>query len=398
MHTIDGGLGLTLACKSAILMNGNIALVSSTLGCGSHFKATFSEPICASSFPRSHSSKERLIQLPTSFHRSPSLAPGSTLWHHIKGYLVHQGYIESEKPEGSFLILEYTPNLARLYRHISEIKTGQVAICLLPESASFVDFDGEQVKRQDNVIYIRSPILSITLDTALEVAVSILVDFRASVLDSRVCPSSGGSLSPHINPSTTTIDDPSDLSLYRGSIFPQVVRMELAQSVEHPQIESSSSNTLRDPTTSSKKPMTLLVDDNTVNLRLLEMYCKRRGIPYRTATDGQEAVQIFTKFCLCSNGVCNAFVDGEMHSQPFDLILMDLQMPICDGIEATRQIRALEKNLGCDKTLLFIVTGQDSPSDRTNAAEAGSDGYLVKPVGPKVFDKWVKQWFPDIKL
>jgi CheY-like chemotaxis protein len=74
---------------------------------------------------------------------------------------------------------------------------------------------------------------------------------------------------------------------------------------------------------------------------------------------------------------------------------MDLQMPICDGIGATSQIRALEEEHGWKKSVVFIVTGQDSPSDRANAHDAGSDGYLVKPVGPKVLDHGVKQWFPD---
>ena len=84
--------------------------------------------------------------------------------------------------------------------------------------------------------------------------------------------------------------------------------------------------------------------------------------------------------------------------RPFELVLMDLQMPVCDGISATSQIRALEKEYGWDKSVIFIVTGQDSSSDRAGAQEAGSDGYLVKPVGPKVVDRGIKQWFPDAEI
>ena len=73
-------------------------------------------------------------------------------------------------------------------------------------------------------------------------------------------------------------------------------------------------------------------------------------------------------------------------------------MPVCDGIEATSQIRALEKECGWDRSVIVIVTGQDSSSDRTTAHEAGIDGYLVKPVGPKVLDRGLKHWFPDTEV
>lgn len=84
--------------------------------------------------------------------------------------------------------------------------------------------------------------------------------------------------------------------------------------------------------------------------------------------------------------------------RPFDLVLMDLQMPVCDGISATSQIRDLENLYHWKKSVIFIVTGQDSPRDRLSAQEAGGDAYLVKPVGPKVLDKDIKQWFPDAEI
>jgi CheY-like chemotaxis protein len=82
--------------------------------------------------------------------------------------------------------------------------------------------------------------------------------------------------------------------------------------------------------------------------------------------------------------------------QPFDLVFMDLQMPICDGLDATRQIRALEQEHGWNKSVILIVTGQDSPADRSNANEVGANAYIVKPIGPKDLDIWVKQCFFDL--
>jgi CheY-like chemotaxis protein len=173
----------------------------------------------------------------------------------------------------------------------------------------------------------------------------------------------------------------------------QSAQQELAQTLLTLSIKQSVVTTTKEH---CSKPRALLVDDNPVNLKLLEMYCTRRKIPYSTAQDGAQAVKLYSERCspahTLSNGASTATKD------PFDLILMDLQMPICDGITATREIRELEHKHGWPRSVIFIVTGQDSPSDRAGAHEAGSDGYMVKPVGPKVMDRTVKQWFPDADL
>ncbi|KAF7549605.1 hypothetical protein G7Z17_g6267 [Cylindrodendrum hubeiense] len=136
---------------------------------------------------------------------------------------------------------------------------------------------------------------------------------------------------------------------------------------------------------SSPRPTSLLVDDNVVNLRILQMYCRKRGLPYSCATDGSQAVEMFSKHQ-------SMFAAGE--GAAIQLIFMDLQMPVCDGIEATRQIRLLEKQNNWRECALFIVTGQDSLTDRTDAEDAGADDYFVKPVSIKVLDCGVKRYFP----
>jgi CheY-like chemotaxis protein len=133
------------------------------------------------------------------------------------------------------------------------------------------------------------------------------------------------------------------------------------------------------------RPKALLVDDNIINLRIMQMYCTKRGLPYSCATDGQQAVEIFSEHqSLAAAGKGAAF----------QLILMDLQMPVCDGIEATRQIRLLEKRAKCKASVLFIVTGQDSLTDRESADSVGADEYFVKPVGIKLLDRGLKRYFP----
>jgi CheY-like chemotaxis protein len=101
--------------------------------------------------------------------------------------------------------------------------------------------------------------------------------------------------------------------------------------------------------------------------------------------NGRQATELFSQpQTQCS----------EEEDPPIQLIFMDLQMPICGGIEATQQIRALEQRHKWKKSFLFVMTGQDSPADRKAAEEAGADEYFVKPVVPKQLDRVLKQYFP----
>lgn len=398
--SIESGLGLTLACKSALLLDGTVELVHSELGRGSHFRATLRDPVCASSFPSRRPLREKLVQLPPTFHSLPHHAQSSSLGQYLSKFLTNQGYVESDKPHGSLLVLEYTSDLATLHKRISMIGTGQVAICLVPESAVFLNFHGERTRRQDNVIYVQGPFLPVIFEKALEEADAMLAEHAASTLDSGSCPFGGVAIgSPAPEPSTPThpLDHPLEL-LHQASIFPQSLQTELAQSIQNLSFETAPHITPTAPRTRSSKPMTLLVDDNAVNLRLLEMYCTRRGIPYRTAKDGQEAVNAFAESLSPSNSIYDPLLKQDLQFRPFELIFMDLQMPVLDGIDATSQIRELERKHGRNRNVLFIVTGQDSVKDRSSAEQAGADGYLVKPVGPKILDRWVKHWFPDVEV
>jgi signal transduction histidine kinase/CheY-like chemotaxis protein len=398
LSTAESGLGLTLACKAATLLGGEVTLVSSHVGHGSHFRVRISDPICASSYPRTRAVRDRLVQLPPTFHRLAFNGATSSLSPQFGRYLSDAGYVESETSEGAFMIVDYTSNLARLYKDISNISTGQVAICLVPESACFLDFQKERIRRQDNIVYVLGPFLPEVLEQALERADAILAEFGSLALNTGSCAFGGVVIEP--SPSAEPSPPPTPIVLgirpempsERGSIFPQKAQTELVQSLHSLHIQT---DPLATATRRSGKPMTLLVDDNAVNLRLLVMYCNRRGIPYRTAKDGQEAVKVFSEALLPKN---DPLLQQSLPVQPFELVLMDLQMPICDGIDATRQIRRIEKEQGLEKSIMFIVTGQDSPADRKNADEAGADSYLVKPVGPKVLDRWIKQWCPTADI
>jgi CheY-like chemotaxis protein len=124
----------------------------------------------------------------------------------------------------------------------------------------------------------------------------------------------------------------------------------------------------------------LLVDDNPINLRILRLYCEKRKIPYLLATDGLEAIAQFTS--------------AISSDRPVDLVFMDLQMPRCDGIRACKEIRQCEAEKGIrSPSVMFIITGQDSPEDRDNSFSAGADQFLVKPVVLKVLDRELAKYF-----
>jgi CheY-like chemotaxis protein len=105
--------------------------------------------------------------------------------------------------------------------------------------------------------------------------------------------------------------------------------------------------------------------------------------------DGRQAIDLFSRHQTQLSDDEN---EGE--DSPIQMIFMDLQMPVCGGIEATQQIRALEKKYQWRKSFLFVMTGQDSTADRKAAEQAGADEYFVKPVVMKQLDRVVKQYFP----
>lgn len=111
-------------------------------------------------------------------------------------------------------------------------------------------------------------------------------------------------------------------------------------------------------------PHVLLVDDNAINLKLLVTFVKKIKLTYDEATNGLEA---FTKF--------------KESDRPFDYVLMDLQMPIMDGFEATRNIRQFEQEKGNVKASTIIaITGVGNENARNEAVEAGMSQYITKPV------------------
>lgn len=106
----------------------------------------------------------------------------------------------------------------------------------------------------------------------------------------------------------------------------------------------------------------LIVEDNDINLSFFKELMKDTNVECDIATNGEEAV----KACLCKD---------------YDLIFMDCQMPVMDGFEATRQIRAAEE--GAKHTTIIAMTAYAMKGDSEKCIESGMDDYISKPIDYK---------------
>ena len=125
------------------------------------------------------------------------------------------------------------------------------------------------------------------------------------------------------------------------------------------------------PSTNSNRRL-LIVEDNSVNQRLAMALLRRAGYESMACGNGREALELTARMS-------------------FDLILMDCQMPIMDGFEATERIRERECRTGT-RTPIVAMTANAMQGDRERCLEAGMDDYLTKPVVPKKLYEVLAHW------
>jgi signal transduction histidine kinase/AmiR/NasT family two-component response regulator len=123
---------------------------------------------------------------------------------------------------------------------------------------------------------------------------------------------------------------------------------------------------------SKAKLNVLLAEDNLVNQKVFRLLLAPFGMTLTIAPDGQAAVA--------------AFAAG-----PFDLVLMDMQMPVMDGLAATAAIRALEQARGAPRTPIAMLSANAMPEHVAQAMAAGCDGHIAKPVTPQSLIEGIKR-------
>ena len=112
----------------------------------------------------------------------------------------------------------------------------------------------------------------------------------------------------------------------------------------------------------------LLAEDNEINALLARAVLERAGQSVVLAGTGREAVAAFRKATKAGHG--------------FDLVLMDLHMPVMDGNDATRAIRAMEERAGHAPAKILTLTADEQAAVREESLKAGADGFLGKPMEP----------------
>ncbi len=107
----------------------------------------------------------------------------------------------------------------------------------------------------------------------------------------------------------------------------------------------------------------LLVEDNLINQKITKFNLEKNGCKVDVANNGKEGFEKYT-------------------NQPYDLVLMDIQMPVMDGFEATRQIRAFEKEAKSRHAFVVALTANALESEKKKSKDVGMDGFLGKPFKP----------------
>jgi PAS domain S-box-containing protein len=119
----------------------------------------------------------------------------------------------------------------------------------------------------------------------------------------------------------------------------------------------------------------LLVEDNIINQQVALGILKKYGLKADAASDGQEALNMLERI-------------------QYDLVLMDVQMPIMDGFEATRQIRDTDSKVLNHTIPVIAMTANALQGDRELCIEAGMTDYVSKPIEPQKLIEALERWLP----
>ncbi|KAF2481713.1 hypothetical protein BDY17DRAFT_227846, partial [Neohortaea acidophila] len=332
-HTRGVGLGLTLARKMAESINGSLTLVTSVVGKGSHFRAEIQNP----AFTFAAVQPASPLPMLDLYVVNPSLE--SLSLRHIAPCLAKYSCRVISEPANTVAWVSWRGDAQELRKALLRAQQGwTVGICFLPVGERLQDLKAEF----PNILFATGPFTTKRMEQALLSARKAFKKSQASSDALARSISIPGALTPKSQTDTPI----------------------LTNGIDH---------------SADWKPHCLLVDDNDVNLRLLRMYCGKRGMSYTLATDGLQA--------------CAAYEAAAASTNPVELILLDLQMPNRNGLQACLEIRKFEQEKGLTPARIFIVTGQDSEKDKEQTASAGANEFFVKPLSFKVLDRNIAAYF-----
>ncbi|OIQ98820.1 signal transduction histidine-protein kinase BarA [mine drainage metagenome] len=121
------------------------------------------------------------------------------------------------------------------------------------------------------------------------------------------------------------------------------------------------------------KARVLVAEDNAANQQVARRLLERRGLRIDTVANGQEALR-------------------ALETVPYDLVLMDVQMPVMDGLEATRRIRQAGSRVLNPEVPIVALTAYAMAGDRERCLEAGMDDYIAKPFSVQALEVVLRRW------
>lgn len=139
--------------------------------------------------------------------------------------------------------------------------------------------------------------------------------------------------------------------------------------------DASETSTSAQESVSLEGLQVLLVEDNSVNQKVAVRMLQKLGCEVTVAENGQQALE-------------------RLARDSFDVVLMDMQMPVMDGLTATRLLRAREQGAG-KRQVVIALTANAMQSDRERCFEAGMDDYLSKPLTLEALRAVLMRWAPS---
>jgi CheY-like chemotaxis protein len=143
-------------------------------------------------------------------------------------------------------------------------------------------------------------------------------------------------------------------------------RLAATPEVAAPDLAADTPNEAGDVAERSAGLSVLVAEDNEINALLMRSLLTRLGHRVMIASNGAEALE--------------SWLAARSAGAPYDLVLMDVQMPEVDGIEAAKRIRAREAGQAGRRTPILALTANALVEDRYACFEAGMDGFLIKPI------------------
>jgi CheY-like chemotaxis protein len=125
-----------------------------------------------------------------------------------------------------------------------------------------------------------------------------------------------------------------------------------------------------------------VVEDHAINRKLVVRLLENMGYHVDVAINGGEAVRL-----LPAENETENKTENKTQAVPFDLVLMDVQMPEMDGFEATRRFR--EKGIYIP---IIAMTANAMKGDREKCLAAGMNDYIAKPVQPSQLAETISRW------